>query len=85
MVPHHFTPNVKHIIFTLNDIAELCNLAPLIGNRCKVADDSLLHVYFTHNELYTSENALATNDVNSQPNVNNQFDNVPEYFMGSDA
>ncbi len=38
-------------VYTMTETADMCNLAPLIGNQCKLPDHSLLHVNFTLDQL----------------------------------
>ncbi len=38
-------------VYTMTEAADMCNLAPLIGNWCKLPDHSLLHVNFTLDQL----------------------------------
>ena len=96
IVPHDVFHKCKTFnVYTMTDIADMCNLAPLIGNRCKLPDHSLLHVNFSLEELSSSDNSINENVNDINTNINNvsneyksrryHFNNVPEFFMSSES
>ncbi len=74
------------------DMIDACNFAPLIGDRCKPPDHSILHVNFNTIEVFIQEsNVNDTFDIESDITEENiykkrkyRFNNVPDFFMNSD-
>ncbi len=82
-------------VYIMTEAAHMCNLAPLIGNRCKLPDHSLLHVHFTLGQLSSNQDNtdyqanlhenLDDDNSNEYKSRRYYFNNVPEYFMSSDS
>ncbi len=77
--------------YTTTDMIYACNLAPLIGDRCKPPDHFILHVNFNTIEVFNQEsNVNDTFDIESGITEENRykkrkyrFNNVPHFFMSS--
>ncbi len=76
-------------VYTMTETADMCNLTPLIGNRYKLPDHSLLHVNFTLDQLSSNhdntdynlyENLDDNNNSNEYKSHRYYFNNVPEFF-----
>ncbi len=76
-------------VYTMIDAG---NIAPLICDRCKSPDHSILHVNFNTIEVFNQEsNVNNTFDIESDITEENiykkckyRFNNVPDLFMNSD-
>ncbi len=79
-------------VSTSIDMIDACNLAPLIGDKCKPPDHSILHVNCNTIEVFIQEsNVNDTFDIESDITEENiykkrkyRFNNVPDLFMSSD-
>ncbi len=77
-------------VYTMNEVADMCNLAPLISNRCKLPDRSLLHVNFTLDQLSSNHDNtdyqanlhenLDDHNSNEYKSCRYYFSNVPIFF-----
>ncbi len=93
IVPHNVFHKLCNIlnVYTMTEIPDMCNLAPLIGNRCKLPDHSPLHINFTltnyHLILITLSNYQANLHENLDDDNSNEyksrryyFNNAPEFY-----
>ncbi len=75
-------------VYTTTDVIDASNLAPLIGDRCKPPDHSILQVNFNTIEVFNQEsNVNDTSDItedNVYRKLQYRFNNVPDLFMSSD-
>ncbi len=96
IVPHDVFHKYNTLnVYTMTEAADTCNLAPLIGNRCKLPDHSLLHVNFTLDQLSSNHDNtdyqanlhenLDDDNSNEYKSHRYYFNNVPEFFMSSDS
>ena len=95
MVPHDvYFKCTKFNVYTMADLVDKYNLIPLLGNRCKLPDHSILHTEFcitsTVNETECSEEMIEnTNSHDSEFNMyyskKYRFKNVPDLFMSSES
>ena len=96
MTPHDVLDKCVYFkVYTVTELAEICNVSQLIGERCRLPDHSVLHVNFNPRAIDTTiNNHISPDETSGREGGKHfipynkrtyRFDNVPDMFLASDS